>query len=126
MRLTIALRSANSCRPARWQPDDVPPLLPADWLEQHDIERIVAHVVKLDVPARTIHLDSGATLTYDTALLATGSTPKIPPIPGCELAGVHVLRSLDDAAALVDSVGDDAHVAILGSSFIGLEAASAR
>lgn len=109
-------------------PADVPPLLPPHWLEQHDIERVVAKVVRLDVPARTIHFETGETLTYDTALLATGSVPKVPAIPGCELAGVHVLRNLDDAAALIDALGDDAQhvqVAILGSSFIGLETASA-
>ena len=68
----------------------------------------------------TIHFETGGELVYDTALLATGSVPKIPSIPGCDMAGVHVLRTLDDAAALVDAIGD-APVAILGSSFIGLE-----
>ncbi|APA88861.1 FAD-dependent oxidoreductase [Paraburkholderia sprentiae WSM5005] len=118
-------------------PADVPPLLPPDWLHTHGIERIVAKVARLDVPARTIHFEAGAAgggqqsiepLTYDTALLATGSVPKVPDIPGCELGGVHVLRHLDDAAALIDALGDDAsqtRVAILGSSFIGLEVASA-
>ncbi|MGF6965179.1 NADPH-dependent 2,4-dienoyl-CoA reductase/sulfur reductase-like enzyme/nitrite reductase/ring-hydroxylating ferredoxin subunit [Paraburkholderia sp. WC7.3g] len=117
-------------------PADVPPLLPPDWLTMHGIERIVAKVARLDVPARTIHFEAGAAgsqqsiepLTYDTALLATGSVPTVPDIPGCELGGVHVLRHLDDAAALIDALGDDAaqtRVAILGSSFIGLEVASA-
>lgn len=109
-------------------PADVPPLLAPEWLEQNGIERIVAKVARLDVPARTIHFESGDPLTYDTALLATGGVPKLPDIPGCELGGVHVLRSLDDAAALIDALGDDAsetQVAILGSSFIGLETASA-
>jgi nitrite reductase/ring-hydroxylating ferredoxin subunit len=101
-------------------PGDVPPLLAPDWLERHDVERIVAKVARLDVPRRTIHFETGGELVYDTALLATGSVPKIPSIPGCDTAGVHVLRTLDDAAALVDAIGD-APVAILGSSFIGLE-----
>jgi NADPH-dependent 2,4-dienoyl-CoA reductase/sulfur reductase-like enzyme/nitrite reductase/ring-hydroxylating ferredoxin subunit len=113
---------------AEMTPADVPPLLAPDWLEQHGIERMVAKLARLDVPARTIHFEAGDPLTYDTALLVTGSVPKLPAIPGCELGGVHVLRSLDDAAALVDALGDDAQhaqVAILGSSFIGLETASA-
>ncbi|MFM0038741.1 FAD-dependent oxidoreductase [Paraburkholderia strydomiana] len=109
-------------------PADVPPLLAPDWLEQHGIERIVARVARLDVPGRMIHFETGGSLAYDTALLATGSVPTLPAIPGCELGGVHVLRNLDDAAALIDALGDDAQptqVAILGSSFIGLETASA-
>jgi NADPH-dependent 2,4-dienoyl-CoA reductase/sulfur reductase-like enzyme/nitrite reductase/ring-hydroxylating ferredoxin subunit len=124
-------------------PGDVPPLLAPDWLARHDVERLVAKVARLDVRNRTIHFDTGGELSYDTALLASGSVPKIPAIPGHELGGVHVLRTLDDAAALVDALGeavDDAHrdasgegtqnatqnaqVAILGSSFIGLETAS--
>jgi NADPH-dependent 2,4-dienoyl-CoA reductase/sulfur reductase-like enzyme/nitrite reductase/ring-hydroxylating ferredoxin subunit len=108
--------------------DDVPPLLAPDWLESHDIERIVTKVVRLDVPARTLHFETGGTLTYDTALLATGSVPTIPHLPGSELDGVHVLRNLADAAALVDVLGENpqqTQVAILGSSFIGLETASA-
>ncbi|CAB3669748.1 3-phenylpropionate/cinnamic acid dioxygenase ferredoxin--NAD(+) reductase component [Paraburkholderia phenoliruptrix] len=116
--------------------DDVPPLLAPDWYERHGVERIVAKVARLDVPARTIHFDTGGELAYDTALLATGSAPRVPRIPGCELSGVHVLRHLDDAAALVDALGDgtadglmqsaaSTQVAILGSSFIGLETAAA-
>ena len=112
-------------------PADVPPLLPDDWLQQHDVEQIVGKLVKLDVPAHTIHFETGGSLTYDTALLATGSVPTLPEIPGCELGGVHVLRTLDDASALVDALGENdspdehAQVVILGSSFIGLETASA-
>ncbi|MEZ0604134.1 FAD-dependent oxidoreductase [Paraburkholderia sp. IW21] len=105
-------------------PGDVPPLLATDWFDRHDVERIVAKVSRLDVPRRTIHFETGSELVYDTALLATGSVPKIPSIPGRELGGVHVLRNLADAAALVEAIGEDTQVAILGSSFIGLETAS--
>jgi NADPH-dependent 2,4-dienoyl-CoA reductase/sulfur reductase-like enzyme/nitrite reductase/ring-hydroxylating ferredoxin subunit len=127
---------------AEMAPADVPPLLAHDWFEQHGVERIVAKVVRLDVPKRTVHLEPGGALAYDTALLATGSVPKVPSIPGCELGGVYVLRNLDDASAIVDALGDgptdelaiDAasaaatnsrQVAILGGSFIGLETAAA-
>lgn len=109
-------------------PADVPPLLSPDWYAQHDVERLVATVARLDVPKRTIHFESGGELSYDTALLATGSTPTLPDIPGRELGGVQVLRTLDDAAALVDAFGDDpsqVRVAIIGGGFIGLETASA-
>ncbi|WP_144109441.1 FAD-dependent oxidoreductase [Paraburkholderia sp. BCC1886] len=109
-------------------PADVPPLLAPEWLTQHAIERIVAKVERLDVPRRTLHFETGGELTYDTALLATGSLPTLPSFPGVELGGVQVLRSLDDATALLEAIGEDTRetqVAILGSSFIGLETASA-
>lgn len=112
-----------------------------EWYEQHGVERIVAKVVRLDVPKRTVYLEPGGALTYDTALLATGGVPKVPSIPGCELGGVYVLRNLADAAAIVDALGDgptdelaidapstaattSTRVAIIGSGFIGLETAA--
>ncbi|HEX7933629.1 MAG TPA: FAD-dependent oxidoreductase [Paraburkholderia sp.] len=113
---------------AEMAPEDVPPLLASDWFEQHGVERIVAKVARLDVPKRAVHFETGGELRYETALVATGSVPKVPSIPGCELGGVHVLRHLDDAAAIVDALGEDvasAQIAILGSSFIGLETAAA-
>ena len=103
---------------------DVPTLLAPDWLAQHAVERIVAKVVSLDVSKRTIRFDNDDGLIYDAALLATGSVPKVPPISGHDLAGVYVLRNRDHAAALVDAIDKTSKVAILGSSFIGLEAAS--
>lgn len=112
---------------------DVPPLLAPDWFATHDVEQVVAKVARLDVPKRTIHLESGGEFVYDTALLATGCVPSVPPIPGRELGGVFVLRHRDDAAQLNEALDEDAdssgkhakHVVILGASFIGLETASA-
>ncbi len=49
----------------------------------------------------------------------------IPPLPGIDLPGVQVLRTLDDAATLRDLARAGVHIAILGGGFIGLEAASA-
>lgn len=77
------------------------------------------------MPKRRIRLADGRELAYDTALLASGSVPTVAPLPGRELRGVQVLRTLDDALALVEAVSDAAQVVIVGSSFIGLETASA-
>jgi NADPH-dependent 2,4-dienoyl-CoA reductase/sulfur reductase-like enzyme/nitrite reductase/ring-hydroxylating ferredoxin subunit len=104
---------------------DVPPLLPSDWFEHERIERVEAKVIALDVPKRRVRLADGRELAYDAALLASGSVPQIPPLPGRELRGVQVLRTLDDALALVEAVRDATRVVIVGSSFIGLETASA-
>lgn len=104
---------------------DVPPLLPSDWFERERIEQVEGKVVALDVPKRVIRLADGRELAYDAALLASGSVPAIPPLPGRELRGVQVLRTLDDALALVEAVRDATQVVIVGSSFIGLETASA-
>src|SRR6185295_5877786 len=53
----------------------------------------------IDVASRTVTLDDGTTLPYDAAVIATGGTPRR--LPGTEhLAGVHVLRTIDDSVAL--------------------------
>ena len=104
---------------------DVPSLLPEQWLENERIERIIATVADLDVPKRLIRFKDGRVLAYDAALLASGSTPKAPPIPGCELESVHLLRSLQDASALCETLTSAQHAVIAGSSFIALEVASA-
>jgi NADPH-dependent 2,4-dienoyl-CoA reductase/sulfur reductase-like enzyme/nitrite reductase/ring-hydroxylating ferredoxin subunit len=105
--------------------NDVPALLPPQWLERERIERIDATIVSLDVPTRRIQFEDGRELGYDTALLASGSVPNRPPVPGCDLGSVHLLRNLGDARALCETLKDAQHAVIVGSSFIGLEVASA-
>jgi NADPH-dependent 2,4-dienoyl-CoA reductase/sulfur reductase-like enzyme len=78
----------------------------------------------LDVSARTIKTSTGE-LPYDGLILATGLSPRrIPTWP--QLAGVHVVRTLDDADGLrADLERGPSRVAIVGGGFIGLEAAAA-
>lgn len=105
--------------------DDVPPLIPAEWFEQQHVERIEGSVVELNVPQHRIRLADGRELPYDAALLASGSHPRMPPFPGHDLKHVHLLRNLQDAVALCESIEADQPVAVIGSSFIGLEVAAA-
>ncbi len=107
------------------QPAEVPPLLPDDFLAQHDIERLESDVEQLDIRQRRAVFCDGGTLDFGTALICTGGTPSLPPIPGAGLRGVHVLRTRADAAAIVADLHPGARAVILGTSFIGLEAASA-
>ena len=71
-------------------------------------------------------VESPETLSYDGLIIATGARPRT--LPGCELDGVHVLRSLDDARGLrSDLEGPSRHVCVIGAGFIGAEvAATAR
>ncbi|QYG93868.1 oxidoreductase [Iamia sp. SCSIO 61187] len=82
---------------------------------------------RLDVGARTVALDDGTALAYDGLVIATGAAPRR--LPGTEsFAGVHVLRTLDDALALrADLDAAPARVVVVGAGFIGAEvAATAR
>lgn len=77
---------------------------------------------------RMLRLASGDELSYDGLIIATGATPRrLPDQP--DLAGVHVVRSLDDALGLradLDSVDDRAalSVVVVGAGFIGAEVAA--
>ena len=80
----------------------------------------------LDLVARTVTLDDGEPLAYDGLVIATGATPRrLPDTP--DLAGIHVLRTLDECLALRGELETATRVCVVGAGFIGAEvAASAR
>ena len=88
------------------------------------MERVTGEVIRLDATRREIHLADGRSIGFDQALLASDGTPRIPPLPGVELAGIHALRSVADAVALMSSIEPARRAVILGAGFIGLEVAS--
>jgi NADPH-dependent 2,4-dienoyl-CoA reductase/sulfur reductase-like enzyme/nitrite reductase/ring-hydroxylating ferredoxin subunit len=104
---------------------DVPPLRPPEYWTSQRIERLEATIAGLDAIGKQVRLSDGTVMRYDTAVLATGATPNVPNIPGVTLSGVHKLRSRSDAAFIVALARPAANAVIVGSSFIGLEAASA-
>ena len=78
----------------------------------------------IDLGAHTVSLPDGSTVRYDKLLLATGSTPRRPPIPGADADGVHYLRTIDDATALNSVLTEGASLAVVGAGWIGLEVAA--
>lgn len=75
----------------------------------------------LEPDRRLLRLDGGGTLGFDRCLLATGSTPVRPDIPGARGRRVHTLWTLDDARrTLAVLEGRRARVVFLGAGFIGL------
>jgi NADPH-dependent 2,4-dienoyl-CoA reductase/sulfur reductase-like enzyme len=94
-----------------------------------DIKVIQAHAQSVDVASRKIAFKGGGTLSFDTLLIATGSHPVRPPIPGIDAAGVHPCWTLDDARAIQSLATKGARVLQLGAGFIGciiMEALAAR
>ena len=61
---------------------------------------------------------------YDRLLLATGSTPFIPPIPGNDLPGVLAYRDIADTEAMIEAAGRYRHAVVIGAGLLGLEAAN--
>ncbi|WP_062079069.1 nitrite reductase large subunit NirB [Demequina globuliformis] len=91
-----------------------------------------ARVTSIDRAARTVTVDDGSQRSYDHLVLATGSSAWAPPIPGVDLPGVFMYRTLDDVAALRDwvrakqtLVGRPVRGAVIGGGLLGLEAAGA-
>ncbi len=91
--------------------------LDLDWL-------VGERAVGLDVAECTVELASHETLRYDGVVIATGASPRrLPGQP--ELAGIHVLRSLDDSLGLrADLDADPERVVVIGAGFIGAEVAA--
>lgn len=81
-------------------------------------------VEELELAARRVRLDDGRTLGFDRLLLATGSRARRLDVPGTTLRGVHYLRTLADADAIVASLAHAARVLLVGAGYIGLEAAA--
>jgi NAD(P)H-nitrite reductase large subunit len=83
----------------------------------------------VDAATRVVTLASGQQLGFDTLLIATGSTPLSPPIPGINLPGVHPCWTLADARHIMALAVKGARVLQMGAGFIGciiMEALAAR
>ena len=102
------------------------PLRERDFYTQQQIELLTGtRATGLDIAKQEVQLDGQPPLHYDQLLLAPGSTPNLlPKLPGHDLAGVLPLRTQADADALLAATKDAKQVVIIGSSFIGMEAAS--
>ncbi|WBQ02127.1 NAD(P)/FAD-dependent oxidoreductase [Kribbella sp. CA-293567] len=77
----------------------------------------------LDLPAREVTLADGRVLGYDGLVIATGAAARRLPF-GHHLAGVHVLRTLDDTLRLREELKTACSVAIVGAGFLGAEVAA--
>src|SRR5690606_6890355 len=76
-------------------------LVPVQFFERHGIElRLNEGASRIDREARTVLTTRGAVLGYEQLVLATGSSPFVPPVPGRERPGCMVYRTLDDVEAI--------------------------
>jgi NADPH-dependent 2,4-dienoyl-CoA reductase/sulfur reductase-like enzyme len=104
--------------------DDLP-LEDEGFYRHHDINvRLRTRAQALDTDHRVVTLSDGETLRYGRCILATGASPKPLPVPGAEGSGVHYLRSRHQARQLRAAAGSARAAVVVGSGFIGCEAAA--
>src|ERR1700728_4748546 len=105
--------------------EDVLPLEDGDFYRHHDIEvRLQTRAQELDTGRRVVTLSDGETLSYGRGILATGASPKSLLSAGAEGSGVRYLRSRHQARELRGAAAAASSAVVVGSGFIGCEAAA--
>ena len=94
------------------------------WYDERKIRMVSGEVTHIEADAHVVTLRDGNQLPYDHLILATGSHPFVPPIPGVRREGVFSLRTLSDAEGILRSARGGKAV-IIGGGLLGLEAAAA-
>ncbi|MEU1536913.1 nitrite reductase large subunit NirB [Actinacidiphila glaucinigra] len=101
-------------------------LVEAGFMAEHGIELHLGDpAVTIDREARTVTARSGLTVGYDTLVLATGSYPFVPPVPGRDAGGCFVYRTIEDLLAIEEYAMTSRTGAVVGGGLLGLEAAGA-
>jgi len=94
-----------------------------------NVAQVNARALSVDGQAKTIQLSNGSVLQFDKLLIATGSRPVRPPIPGLDSPQVHPCWTLEDARAIMALAKPGARVVQMGAGFIGciiMEALASR
>jgi nitrite reductase (NADH) large subunit len=81
-------------------------------------------VTTIDRVRKLVIAEDGTEAAYDRLLIATGSTPFIPPIPGSDLPGVLGYRDIADTEAMINASEHYKHAVVIGAGLLGLEAAN--
>lgn len=101
-------------------------LEPESWYRERGIElRLGERVARIDREQRLVITSAGRELPYDILVLATGSAPFVPPVPGTDKNGVFVYRTIDDLQAIAAYGKEARSAAVIGGGLLGLEAAKA-
>jgi len=96
-----------------------------EWYAENNITlHTSARVNKIDRKNRVVYTEDGVSASYDRLLIATGSKPFMPPIPGNEFAGVLGYRDIKDTNDMIEAAKVYKHAVVIGGGLLGLEAAN--
>jgi NADH oxidase (H2O2-forming) len=98
------------------QGQDQIPLAPSEW-------NLGRRITGIDLEQKSLRTEDGRAMPFDRLILATGSRAVVPDLPGVRKEGVHCLKTLADAVAVLRAPGKSA--VIVGSGPVGLEVAVA-
>ena len=97
-----------------------------EWFHENEIDIHVGdRASSIDRQLRVVVSEAGREIPYDRIVLATGSTPFVPPIPGIDKKGVFVYRTIEDLDAIIEYAKTAKTCAVIGGGLLGLEAAKA-
>jgi nitrite reductase (NADH) large subunit len=97
-----------------------------EWYAEKDIElHIGDRANAIDRKKRVVRSDKGVCINYDHVVLATGSYPFVPSVPGVQLPGVFVYRTIDDLQRIIEYAAGSKRCVVIGGGLLGLEAAKA-
>ena len=98
------------------------------WYAANDVElRTTSVVQSIDADDKAVVLSGGERIDADRILLATGGEPRRIAVPGADLDGVHLLRTIENSNAIRETFGAGGRLVVIGGGWIGCEvAASAR
>ena len=95
------------------------------WYERYNVTLIAGYpVTRIDREDRTLDVN-GRQLRYDYLVLATGSLPFMPPLPGADLPGIYGFRRQQDVESILHELVAGQPVAVIGGGVLGVEAAAA-
>ncbi|MEM6753882.1 MAG: FAD-dependent oxidoreductase, partial [Cyanobacteria bacterium P01_C01_bin.38] len=97
----------------------------SEFYSEWDIE-VYSHksVTKVEAASNTIIFEDNTTLEYDALLVASGGKPRNLKVPGADLDNIFTLRKAEDADKIIAAAENAKTAVVVGSSFIGMEAAS--
>ena len=96
-----------------------------DWYEENGVDLVpLTTVARLDRERRAVTTDEDEEIPYDACVLATGSEPIRLPIPGADDPEILTMRTVENSTRLRGRVGKGDRAVVVGSGFIGCEAAA--
>src|SRR5689334_13751459 len=97
-----------------------------EWYAENGVElHLGDRANTIDRQQQIVRSEKGTEIAYDYLVLATGSFPFVPTVPGVDKPGVFVYRTIEDLERIIAHAADSKRCAVIGGGLLGLEAAKA-